>query len=133
MRENVEKILDVVCDVCCIDKSLVLSTTRAVPIPQVRGLFWYSLRKSFGFTNEQIAKETATNEHQFTPAGVGMAIVRILNSITTDAMWKARWLEIVEILGLAKRVDADNSISVSMTVPRGFKDKVKVDIKERTI
>lgn len=131
MRESTEKILDVVCEVCCIDKELVLSTKRTVPIPQVRGLFWYSLRKAYGYTNEQIAKETEINSHRFTQAGVGMAIVRILNSITTDAMWKERWTKIVETLDLAKKVDVDNSISVSMTVPRGFKDKIKIDIKER--
>lgn len=131
MRESTEKILDVVCEVCGAEKASVLSTKRTVPVPQIRGLFWYSLRKANGYTNEQIAMETAFNGYKFTAAGVGLAIVRILNSITTDAMWKSRWDEIVERLGLSRKIEIDNSISISMLVPRGFKNKVKLDIKER--
>lgn len=131
MKEGIERILQVTSEVCDIEVERILSPSRSVPLPQVRGLFWYALRKAYGYTNANIAELTSSEDFNFTPAGVGMAIVRVINSIHTDIVWKRRWMKLVEQLNLNETINRDNSIAMTMTVPRGWKDKVKIDIKER--
>ena len=131
MKDSIEKILNFVCETCDMTKDELLSHNRTMPLPLIRGFFWYLVRRSTGYSNLHIAKITTHNGCSFTSAGVGSAIIRTMDAISHDKLWASRWKKAIVELDLAKAIEKDEEVVVSMVVPRGFKDKVKVDIKER--
>ena len=131
MKESIEHILNYVCEVCDMTSAEVLSHRRIMPIPLVRGFFWYLIRRTTGYSNQHIAAITSTEDYMFTSAGVGSSITRIINAISHDRLWNARWKQAIIDLDLAKAIERDDELVISMIVPRGMKDKVKIDIKER--
>lgn len=131
MKESIDKILSYVCEECDMTREEVLSHRRIMPIPLVRGFFWYLIRRTTGFSNQHIATITSHNEYTFTSAGVGSSITRIIDAISHDRLWNARWKKAIVDLNLAKAIEKDEEVLVSMIVPKGMKDKVKIEIKEK--
>lgn len=131
MKESIERILTYVCETCDMTREEILSHRRITPIPLVRGFFWYLIRRTTGFSNLHIAKVTSNGKYTFTSAGVGSSISRIIDAISHDKLWALRWKKAVQDLDLGKSVEKDEEFVLSMTVPRGMRNKVKIDIKER--
>ena len=131
MKESVEYILNYVCEVCDMTSAEVLSHRRIMPIPLVRGFFWYLVRRATGYSNQHIANITSTGEYTFTSAGVGSSITRIINAISHDRLWNARWKQAIIDLNLAKAIEKDEEVVVSMLVPKGMRNKIKIEIKEK--
>lgn len=126
-----EDILDTVCELCVVDKDVLMSKTRAMPYPQVRGFFWCVLRKVTGYSNNYIADVGAQFGHRYSVPCIGSAITRISHSIYHERIWRERWGKIVERYGLAKKDKLNNKIDVVLYVPRGMKQSINIEIKER--
>lgn len=131
MKESVKKILDYVCEMCDLSQDEILTNNRTMPLPLVRGFFWYIVRRATGYSNLYIAKITSNGKYTFTSAGVGSAITRIIDAISHDRLWESRWKKVVEDLGLSKVVEKDQEVLVTMVVPKGMRNKVKFDIREK--
>lgn len=131
MKDSIENVLNFVCETCDMTKDEILSHNRTMPLPLVRGFFWYLVRRATGYSNLHIAKITSYNGYTFTSAGVGSAITRIMDAITHDKLWASRWSKAVIDLDLAKAIEKDEEVLVTMVVPKGMKHKVKIDIKEK--
>lgn len=126
-----EEILDMVCELCAVDKQALMSKSRAMPYPQVRGFFWCILRKVTGYSNNYIAEESAKFGHKYSIPCIGSAITRISHSIYHERLWRDRWDAVVTKYGLEKKDKYNNKIDVTIYVPKGMKQSINVEIKER--
>lgn len=130
MKEQIERILEFVCEQCDIKRDDLLSQDRCMPLPLVRGYLWYIIRRVTGYSNKRIAHETAVNGYVYTTAGIGIAINRAIDAISHDRIWANRWEDTVNAFGLAKIVSKKEEINIVMTVPYGMKHKINFEIKE---
>ena len=130
MKEQIERILDFVCAQCDTTRDDLLSQSRHMPLPLIRGYLWYIIRRATGFSNNRIAKETSANGYVYTEAGIGIAINRAMDAISHDRIWALRWEDAVNTFNLARIVSKKEEINLVMTVPYGMKNKINFEIKE---
>lgn len=131
MKKNKDDVLKFVCDTCELTEEELLSRNRTMPLPLVRGFYWFLLKKISGYSNEYIATITAYEGNKYTAAAIGSAIGRIIYSISHEKLWEDRWSEASKFFELVKKRDEVEDITVVVTVPKGNKDKVKINVKER--
>lgn len=133
MGNNIDNIINIVCDVCDVKREEVMCNSRQIPLPLFRGFIWYAIRKVTGYSNAYIAKITADENCHYTGGAVGIAINRIMDAMQRDRYWKTCWKEVADRLDLPSNIkNGDNAITIIAVVPKGQKDNVKIEIKERT-
>lgn len=131
MKKDKDDVLKFVCDTCGLTEEGLLSRNRTMPLPLARGFYWYLLKKISGYSNGHIATITAYKGNKYTPASIGSAISRIIYSIAHEKLWEERWNNATNAFGLCKKKDNDDYITIMVTVPKGNKDKVKFNVKEK--
>ena len=94
---------------------------------QARWLLWYAYRYMTGESYAMIAMRHGGKVHTRT---VASGIVKMTHLIGNDELWRNRWNVLRHLIKSTKTKEEDLSITVLVQVPKGMKDKVKLEIKE---
>lgn len=129
-NEIYDEIIQSVCDVCDVKSEQLFSATRVSPYPQARGLCWYLISRITSHTSGTIAAITSAYGKHYTSAGVRTAMVRMATNIQVSKTWKLRWQKLLAAFD-EKREKKDDTIRIVVNVPKGARDKVNVEIKEK--
>lgn len=129
-REIYDEIIDAVCDACDVKSDLLFTATRVSPYPQARGLCWYLISRVTSHTSGMIAAITSSYGKCYTGAGVRTAMMRTATNIRMSKTWKLRWEKLLAIFD-ERRVKKDDVIKIIVNVPKGAREKVNVEIKEK--
>lgn len=133
MIDQINEIIDAVCDMCVVDRNKTLSHNRATPLPQVRGLICLLVKKKTGCTNAFMVDLLKQIGLDFTIAGIGSAISKMSISIAHDKVWRERWDKMLERFDMQKVQRQNNDIQLTIVVPKGMKDNVRIGIKEHNV
>lgn len=132
MEYKINFIIDVVCEICNVDRTQLLSNSRKHSLPVFRGFLWYVIRRVTRCSNSHIAKVTATSEREYTGAAVGVAINKAMELIYREKYWRKCWDDVATKLQLSNsNIDEQDDIDITIVVPKGRKNKVNVKIKEK--
>ena len=131
MNELKNKILSVVCEVCDVDEQSIIGKSKVSPLPLFRGFYWYAIRRTLGVSNAAIAKLVSDDECHYSSAGIGLGINRAINALSKEKYWQDCWEKVSEKLSIPKQNKPDGNISITMLVPKGMKNRFKIEVKEK--
>ena len=95
---------------------------------QARWLLWYAYRYMTGESYAMIAMRYGGGFHTRT---VASGIVKMTHLIGSDELWRNRWNVLRHVIKSSRTQEEDTNIIITVQVPKGMGDKVKLEIKEK--
>lgn len=130
-NELYDNVINAVCKACDVERDTLFKPTRNVPYPQARGLCWYLISRLTNHTSGKIAQITSQYGHTFSGAGVRLAMVRFCNLMRHSRPWRTRWENLLAEFD-KRRTEEEKRVKITITVPKGERNCVQFEIKERS-
>lgn len=128
-----EYIADTIASLCGVNKNEMFKATDIVYFAHARWLYWYSYRYLTNESYDKISIQSFHGEHKFAQRTIQNGVNKMAMMIEKEPIWKKRWAIVKRIIKLK-----DESTSMDFTdstiviqVPRGMKEKIKIEIKEK--
>lgn len=122
-----------IAELCDVKRDDIFSKSKVSPLPICRGFCWYAIRVAFDATYGEISKMTKLAGCQFTSAGISFSVNEAISLTGRSNDWARVWDKIKATLP-KKAIKGGNeeSIVIQIIIPKGSKENIKFEIKEKT-
>lgn len=125
-----DDIASFVASICQVAVPDMMTRTDKLHFNHARWLFWYAYRYATYEPFIKIADVTSRWGRRFTEQGISSSVNKMGRLISANTMWTKRWLLVKRLINAQnKKHEDDNTIVI--LVPRGMRDSIKVEIKEK--
>ena len=121
-----------VAELCDVNQEDIASKSKTLPLPICRGFCWYAIRVMFDATYGEISKLTETIGSHYTSAGISFSVGQAIKQSIRSPHWSRVWNKVKEILPSdVIKNEKDKTILIQIIIPKGSKENIKFEIKEK--
>lgn len=126
--------------ICDVDVADMLSQSMKSELVKARYLYWYALRTMTGETYQKISERTVFDGFIFSKTGIRQGCESISEIIETNNIWKNRWIRVrrfIKLLAdphdynLSEFAYNSQKYKLMLTVPKGMKENVEIELNEK--
>lgn len=129
MLSSFDAVSKVVANLCDVNQSEITSKKKNSPLPICRGICWYAIRVAFDATYTELSKLSEILGCKYTSAGIGFSVGQAINLSIRSPHWSRIWNQVKSTLPSKK--DVDKTILIQIIIPKGSKENIKFEIKEK--
>lgn len=129
MLSSFDAVSKVVANLCDVNQSEIISKKKDSPLPICRGICWYAIRVAFDATYTELSKLSEILGCKYTSAGIGFSVGQAINLSIRSPHWSRVWNQVKSTLPSKK--DVDKTILIQIIIPKGSKENIKFEIKEK--